>query len=158
MREVKVLRMLNQTNVVELKEAFRKKGIVCLVFEYVQNNLLEVLEKSPSGLEPELIRSFSYQMLKGLAYMHSLGIIHRDIKPENLLVSEKKVLKICDFGFARPIKRSDEEELTDYVATRWYRPPELLVGAKYAKEIDLWAVGCILGELIDGMPMFPGEN
>lgn len=73
--------MLNQTNVVELKEAFRKKGIVCLVFEYVHNNLLEVLEKSPSGLEPETIRSFMYQLLKGLAYMHSLNIVHRDIKP-----------------------------------------------------------------------------
>jgi cyclin-dependent kinase-like len=80
-REVKVLRMLNQQNIVELKEAFRKKGIVCLVFEYLQFNLLEVLEKSSSGLKPELIRHYTYQMLKGLAYMHALNMIHRDIKP-----------------------------------------------------------------------------
>lgn len=100
-----------------------------------------------------------YQLLKGLAYMHALNIVHRDIKPENLLVSQKKALKICDFGFARALKVNvDYEELTDYVATRWYRPPQLLVGAPYGKEIDLWAVGCIFGQLIDSMPMFPGEN
>lgn len=97
-------------------------------------------------------------MLKGLAYMHSMNMIHRDIKPENLLVSDKNILKICDFGFARIVKKGEEDGLTDYVATRWYRPPELLVGSRYSREIDLWAVGCIFGELIDGMPMFPGEN
>ena len=74
-----------------------------------------------------------------------------------MLISDKKELKICDFGFARQLKKQ-EEELTDYVATRWYRPPELLVGAPYSREIDVWAVGCIMGELIDGNPMFPGEN
>ncbi len=116
--------MLRHGNIVELKEAFRKKGIVYLVFEYVQNNLLEVLERSGDGLDPELIRLYMYQLLKGLAYMHSLHLMHRDIKPENLLISDKKELKICDFGFARQIKKpSNEEELTDYVATRWYRPP-----------------------------------
>ena len=82
--------MLRHPNIVELKEAFRKKGIVYLVFQYVQNNLLEVLEKSPDGLEPEVIRLLMYQLLKGLAYMHSLNMIHRDIKPENLLISDKK--------------------------------------------------------------------
>lgn len=81
MREVKILKMLRHPNIVELKEAFRKKGIVYLVFEYVQNNLLEVLEKTPDGLDPELIRLLMYQLLKGLAYMHSLNAIHRDIKP-----------------------------------------------------------------------------
>ncbi len=86
-----------------------------------------------------------------------MDIVHRDIKPENLLVGDKNQLKICDFGFARQMGRS-EEVLTDYVATRWYRAPELLVGAKYGKEVDIWAIGCIFGELVDGMPMFPGEN
>lgn len=81
MREVKILKMLRHPTIVELKEAFRKKGIVYLVFEYVQNNLLEVLEKTPDGLDPEFIRILMYQLLKGLAYMHSLNIIHRDIKP-----------------------------------------------------------------------------
>lgn len=137
-REVKLLRMLNHGNIVELKEAFRKKGIVCLVFEYVQHNLLELLEKSASmsptgaaGLSGDLIRLLVYQLLKGIAYLHSQDIVHRDIKPENLLVNDKNHLKICDFGFARQLRTDDP--LTDYVATRWYRAPELLVGSKYSK-------------------------
>lgn len=73
-----------------------------------------------------------YQLLKGLSYLHELNIIHRDIKPENLLVSNNYKLKICDFGFARQV-RTEKEEITDYVATRWYRPPELLVGGDYGK-------------------------
>lgn len=87
--------------------------------------------------------------------MHSLNIVHRDIKPENLLVSDHMVVKICDFGFAKTIK-PDKGEMTDYVATRWYRSPELLVGAPYSKEVDIWALGCIFAEIIDGNPLFPG--
>lgn len=121
--------MLNHPNIVELKEAFRKKGIVYLIFQYVRHNLLEVLEESPDGLEHDLIRVIIYEMCKGLAYLHSLNIIHRDIKPQNILIGENNQVKICDFGFARVVKKNNREELTDYVATRWYRPPELLVGA-----------------------------
>lgn len=114
--------MLEHENVVKLKEAFRKKGIVFLVFEYVNNNLLEVLEKQPSGLHPETIKQIIYQVLKGIAYLHSLNIAHRDIKPENLLVSDRMIVKICDFGFARTLK-NEQGNMTDYVATRWYRAP-----------------------------------
>lgn len=100
-REVKILKMLSHPNIVEMKEAFRKKGIVYLVFEFVENNLLEVLEKTPNGLQPSSIRKIIYQLLKGLEYLHNLDLVHRDIKPENLLISSKFDLKICDFGFAR---------------------------------------------------------
>jgi cyclin-dependent kinase-like len=89
------------------------------------------------------MKKLAFQMLKGLAYLHAQDIVHRDIKPENLLVGKDQRLKICDFGFARQMKEGTEA-LTDYVATRWYRPPELLVGGVYGKEIDIWAVGCIL--------------
>ena len=88
MREVKILKMLSHPNIVELREAFRKRGVVYLIFEYVPYNLLEVLEKSPDGLDHEVIRVIIYQLLKGLAYLHSMSIIHRDIKPENLLIGE----------------------------------------------------------------------
>ena len=90
--------------------------------------------------------------------MHSLNIVHRDIKPENILIDLSNHLKICDFGFARTITPKNHHKYTDYVATRWYRAPELLAGSAYSKEVDLWAVGCIWAELVDGSPIFPGED
>lgn len=88
MREVKILKMLSHPNIVQLREAFRKRGVVYLIFEYVRNNLLEVLEKSPDGLDHEQIRTVIFQLVKGLSYLHSMNIIHRDIKPENLLIGD----------------------------------------------------------------------
>lgn len=90
-------------------------------------------------------------------------MIHRDIKPENLLINpQTNELRLCDFGFARVIQGGSggkaQQALTDYVATRWYRAPELLLSNNYGKPVDIWAIGCILGELTDGEPLFPGES
>ncbi|OMJ72142.1 hypothetical protein SteCoe_29479 [Stentor coeruleus] len=155
-REVKVLRMLKHDNIVQLREAFRRQGKLYLVFEYVDRNLLEVLEQKPNGIEPEFIQQYIYQLCKAIDFCHSQSIIHRDIKPENLLVSKTHSLKLCDFGFARQL--TTQITMTDYVATRWYRAPELLVGCNYNTPVDIWAIGCIMGELIDGQPLFPGES
>ena len=162
-RELKMLQQLKHENIVEFQESFTSKGNLFLVFEYCEKNLLEVLEESPDGLSPKLIKSFIYQMCKAIAYMHKNNMIHRDIKPENLLIDENLNLKLCDFGFARKVKlnknNNNINEMTDYVATRWYRSPELLLsGGIYGPDVDYWAVGCIMGELADGNPMFPGEN
>jgi len=162
-RELKMLQQLKHPNIVEFQESFTHKGNLFLVFEYCEKNLLEVLEESPDGLSPKLIKSFVYQMCKAIAYMHKNNMIHRDIKPENLLIDENLNLKLCDFGFARKVKlnksNNNVDEMTDYVATRWYRSPELLLsGGIYGPDVDYWAVGCIMGELADGNPMFPGEN
>jgi cyclin-dependent kinase-like len=158
LREVKVLRMLRQRNIVHLMEAFRRKGKLYLVFEYVEKNLLEVLEEKPNGLTSDLVRRYIYQLCRAINFCHQNNVIHRDIKPENLLVNPDHTLKLCDFGFARTITHPGQQ-LTDYVATRWYRAPELLLGStNYDKTVDMWAVGCIMGELIDGQPMFPGES
>ena len=162
-RELKMLQMLKHDNVVDFQEAFIYKGNLFLVFEYVEKNLLEVLEKSPDGLNPKLIRSFVFQMCKAVHYLHINKMIHRDVKPENLLIDENMNLKLCDFGFARKInlneKNNNVDAMTDYVATRWYRSPELLLSnGIYGPEVDYWAIGCIMGELADGNPMFPGEN
>ena len=153
-----MLRLLRHPNIVDLKEAFKRKQRVYLVFEFIDKNLLEILESEPNGLDGERIRLFIFQIIKALDFCHSNDIIHRDIKPENLLVSKKNELKLCDFGFARPSQKS-KEHITDYVATRWYRSPEILLNCpQYGKPADLWAVACILGELIDGQPLFPGDN
>ena len=128
------------------------------MFEYVEKNLLEILQERPDGIETELIKKYIYQLCQAIAYCHSHEVIHRDIKPENLLISDNQSLKLCDFGFARTIPNK-VGALTDYVATRWYRAPELLIGTgEYGKEVDVWAIGCIMGELVDGQPVFPGES
>ena len=137
-----------------------------MVFEYVEKNLLEVLEERPGGLSPDTTRRYVWQLARAVAHCHRLGIVHRDIKPENLLVNPRSdranALKLCDFGFARPLRAKAgraASPLTDYVATRWYRAPELLLGStSYGFEVDAWAIGCIMGELIDGQPLFPGES
>lgn len=87
--------------------------------------------------------------MKALHYLHEKKIIHRDIKPENLLVDDNGILKVCDFGFSRKIDKHDSF-LTNYVATRWYRSPELILSNHYSYGVDIWAVGCIMGELFDG--------
>ncbi|CAM9775986.1 unnamed protein product, partial [Laminaria digitata] len=162
LREVKVLRMLRHPNIVCLKEAFRRKGKLYLVFEYVEKNLLEVLEDNPDGLPFEAVRGYIHQLCRAIDWCHHNGVVHRDIKPENLLVNVRSnELKLCDFGFARtlPPPQGNRQELTDYVATRWYRAPELLLGStRYDPSVDLWAIGCIMGELVDGQPLFPGDS
>eukprot|EP00347_Sterkiella_histriomuscorum_P021761 403332856 len=189
LREVKMLRILKDQSVVKLIEAFKRKDRLYLVFEYMDKNLLEVLEEQGgNGLPGEEVKRYIYQMLKAINYCHNQNIMHRDIKPENLLIKmETKELKVCDFGFARFCSNSPSttgqsthygltsassnnkdsqnnqgpSQLTDYVATRWYRSPELLLMSDtlfYGKEVDIWAVGCIMGELTDGQPLFPGES
>ena len=158
-RELKVLQILKNDNIVEFKQAFKQKGNLYLVFEFIDKNLLELLEQSPTGLSPQLIKNLIFQLCKAVKYLHDQNIIHRDVKPENLLIDNKMNLKLCDFGFARKILNNKNENLTDYVATRWYRSPELLItGGIYGPEVDYWAIGCIMGELADGKPLFPGEN
>lgn len=106
-------------------------------------------------------RYIIYQIAKAFFYLHTADLIHRDIKPSNILVNENCQAKVCDFGLVRSI--DDEEDLpsimTEYIATRWYRAPEILLGSKkYSKAIDVWSFGCLLGELLRGRPFFPGNS
>ena len=162
-RELKMLKQIKHENIVEFQESFIHKGNLYLVFEYVGKNLFEVLEESPKGLSPEIIKSLIYQLCKAIAYLNKNNMIHRDIKPENILIDEQYNLKLCDFGFARNVKLNENNnninEMTDYVATRWYRSPELLLSdGIYGQEVDYWAIGCTMGELADANPMFPGNS
>lgn len=104
-----------------------------------------------------LLQYFLYQLLRGLKYIHSANVIHRDLKPSNLLLNANCDLKICDFGLARPT--SENEFMTEYVVTRWYRAPELLLNSSdYTAAIDVWSVGCIFMELMNRRPLFPGKD
>jgi len=159
MRELRVLRSLRQENIVQLLEFFKRRRKLFLVFEFVERTMLEVLEENPTGVSQIIVRSYAHQLTKAVAWCHARDIIHRDIKPENLLISSTGKLKLCDFGFARPVSaRSESSRYTEYVATRWYRAPELLLGAPYGRAVDVWSIGCIIGELSDGQPLFPGES
>ena len=104
-----------------------------------------------------LVQYFLYQILRGLKYIHSANVLHRDLKPSNLLLNANCDLKICDFGLARVTSETDF--MTEYVVTRWYRPPELLLNSSdYTAAIDVWSVGCIFMELMDRKPLFPGRD
>ncbi|KAL4618173.1 cyclin-dependent kinase-like 2 isoform X2 [Arapaima gigas] len=158
LREIKMLKQLQHDNLVNLLEVCRKKRRWYLVFEFVEHTILDDLEQHPGGLEYNKVRRYLFQILRGIAFCHQHNVIHRDIKPENVLVSQSGVVKLCDFGFARTMA-APGEIYTDYVATRWYRAPELLVGeTKYGKAVDVWAVGCLFVEMLTGEPLFPGDS
>ncbi|KAM4536999.1 uncharacterized protein PAE49_021404 [Odontesthes bonariensis] len=160
LREIKLLRQLRHDNLVNLLEVWKRRRRWYLVFEFVDRTLLDDLEQNPSGLDLTTSRQYLYQILRATDFCHQQNVIHRDIKPENILISQGGVVKLCDFGFARTMALPSEGSVyTDYVATRWYRAPELLVGdIKYGKPVDVWAVGCLLMEMLTGQPLFPGDS
>ncbi|XP_033609638.1 cyclin-dependent kinase-like 1 isoform X2 [Cryptotermes secundus] len=157
LREIRLLRNLKHPNLVNLLEVFRRKRKLHLVFEFCDHTVLAELEKFPQGCPELLTRQITWQTLQGIAYCHQHNCIHRDVKPENILLTAQGVVKLCDFGFARML--SPGENYTDYVATRWYRAPELLVGdTQYGPPVDVWAIGCVFAELIQGQALWPGKS
>ncbi|XP_071960531.1 cyclin-dependent kinase 20-like [Antedon mediterranea] len=160
LREIKALQEIEENqHVVKLREVFPHGTGFVLVFEYMLSDLSEVVRNSEEPLTEAQVKSYMLMLLKGVAYCHDNSIMHRDLKPANLLISETGHLKIADFGLARVFSNEEGRQYSHQVATRWYRAPELLYGArKYDEGVDLWAVGCIFGELLNNSPLFPGEN
>ncbi|XP_068160720.1 serine/threonine-protein kinase MAK isoform X7 [Antennarius striatus] len=157
LREVKSLKKLNHANVVKLKEVIRENDHLYFVFEYMKENLYQLMKDRRKLFPESVIRNISFQILQGLSFIHKHGFFHRDMKPENLLCMGPELVKIADFGLAREIR--SKPPYTDYVSTRWYRAPEVLLrSSTYSSPIDLWAVGCIMAELYSLRPLFPGNS
>ncbi|XP_020593004.1 mitogen-activated protein kinase 9-like [Phalaenopsis equestris] len=166
LREIKLLRLLRHPDVVEIKHIMlppsrREFRDIYVVFELMESDLHQVI-KANDDLTPEHHQFFLYQLLRSLKYIHSANVFHRDLKPKNILANSDCKLKICDFGLARVSFNDAPSAIfwTDYVATRWYRAPELCGSffSKYTPAIDIWSIGCIFAEMLTGKPLFPGKN
>lgn len=166
LREVKLLRLLRHPDIVEIKRIMippsrRDFKDIYVVFELMESDLHQVI-KANDDLTQEHHRFFLYQMLRALKYMHTANVYHRDLKPKNILANANCKLKICDFGLARVAFNDTPTTVfwTDYVATRWYRAPELCGSffSKYTPAIDIWSIGCIFAEVLTGRPLFPGKS
>jgi len=165
LRELKILRLLDHENIIDLKSIVNPGSLeefneIYAIFELMETDLGSII-KSKQELSLDHIQFFMYQILRGMKYIHSAGILHRDLKPRNLLVNSNCDLKIWDFG----LSRADIPELyeagamTDYISTRWYRAPELLFGSEhYSSSVDVWSIGCIFAELLTRMSFLPGTD
>ncbi|KAL0584248.1 hypothetical protein ABG067_005906 [Albugo candida] len=150
------LKKLNHPNIIKLKEVIRENDELFFIFEYMELNLYECMKKRERHFPESKIRNLMYQMFQGLAFMHKHSFFHRDIKPENMLV-KGDIVKIADFGLAREIR--SRPPFTDYVSTRWYRAPEVLLrSTTYNSPIDAWAMGCIMAEMFALRPLFPARR
>ncbi|XP_058532673.1 cyclin-dependent kinase 12 isoform X5 [Ochotona princeps] len=164
-REIKILRQLIHRSVVNMKEIvtdkqdaldFKKdKGAFYLVFEYMDHDLMGLLESGLVHFSEDHIKSFMKQLMEGLDYCHKKNFLHRDIKCSNILLNNSGQIKLADFGLARLYNSEESRPYTNKVITLWYRPPELLLGEeRYTPAIDVWSCGCILGELFTKKPIF----
>jgi len=169
-REVAVLRGADHPNVVCLYDVFCTPRRMFLVFEFIDQNLKEHMRRfgntgvrGPSGagaLQPDVVCNFCLQLMLGMHFLHSHRIIHRDMKPQNILVSSEKphCVKVADFGMARAFSLP-LPKYTHEVVTTWYRAPEILFGSQeYSVPIDMWSIGCILGEMATGTALFRGDS
>ncbi|PAV24396.1 Pkinase-domain-containing [Pyrrhoderma noxium] len=166
-RELQIMKLVSHPNVVDLKTYFYTNGdkrdelFLNLVLEYVPETVYRASRhyvKLKQSMPILQIKLYMYQLLRSLAYIHSVGICHRDIKPQNLLLNPATgVLKLCDFGSAKILVAGEPN--VSYICSRYYRAPELIFGAtNYTTNIDIWSTGCVMAELMLGQPLFPGES
>ncbi|PAA84469.1 hypothetical protein BOX15_Mlig001509g6, partial [Macrostomum lignano] len=159
LRELCLLKELKHKNVVRLQDVLHSDHKLTMVFEFCDQDLKKYFDSCNGEVEADLVKSFFHQLLKGLEYCHKNSVLHRDLKPQNLLINKNGELKLADFGLARaygiPVRCYSAE-----VVTLWYRPPDILFGAKlYSTSVDTWSAGCIFAELSNaGRPLFPGND
>ena len=178
-RELEALRQLGcGRHIVKLLDVFPDETQLCLVLEYLDSDLSEVIGQAQAHLPAAHVKAYAHMLLEALSYVHSKRVIHRDIKPSNILLSAAGALKLADFGLARvvceesdylgqepgvargtPATGSSMQDLSHQVATRWYRPPELLFASRsYTFSADMWSAGVVIAELFALRPVFPGNN
>eukprot|EP00112_Aurelia_sp_Birch-Aquarium-sp1_P007185 Seg1783.4 transcript_id=Seg1783.4/GoldUCD/mRNA.D3Y31 product="Cyclin-dependent-like kinase 5" protein_id=Seg1783.4/GoldUCD/D3Y31 len=159
LREVCLLKELCHKNIVRVMDVLNSYSKLTIVFEYCDQDLKKYFDTCQGEIDPNIVKSFMFQLLRGLAFCHMNNILHRDLKPQNLLINKNGELKLADFGLARafgiPVRCFSAE-----VVTLWYRPPDVLMGAKmYTTSIDIWSAGCIFAEMANGgRPIFPGSD
>jgi len=159
-REISLLKELDHLNIVKLLDIIHTDNKLFLVFEFLNQDLKKYMElyQNKNGLPINLVKSYLFQMLQGIAYCHTHRILHRDLKPQNLLLSTEGLIKLADFGLARafgvPIR-----SFTHEVVTLWYRAPEILLGCKYySTEVDIWSIGGIFSEMATHKVLFKGDS
>jgi serine/threonine protein kinase len=158
-REIESLRTLKHDNIICLYEIFPQDTHLMLVFEYMPTDLQVEINQAKHFFNLNLIKFYSHQILKGLSFCHDNHIIHRDLKPSNILIAQTGQVKIADFGLARVYDKNSRDSMSHQVATRWYRPPELLFASRnYTESVDIWSTGAIIAELMTLSPLFPGNN
>jgi|EP00505_MAST-04D_sp_SCG-Rhode-Island_P000201 serine/threonine protein kinase len=161
LREISLLKELHHQNIVDLKDVEHSESPprLYLVFEWLDQDLKKYMDTCGSGgMKPELVKSYMFQLIRGMDFCHRRGIMHRDLKPQNLLINRAGELKIADFGLARafqiPIRTYTHE-----VVTLWYRAPEILLGQRqYACPVDIWSIGAIFAEMANRRPLWPGDS
>ncbi|CDW73592.1 map kinase [Stylonychia lemnae] len=160
--EVKALQDISHPNIVSLKEVVLQDKKLFLVYELLHKDLFVLIDekrKQKQMFSEDDIKLYMYQLLKGVQYIHKRGYIHRDLKPENLMLLDDSLLKITDFGIIKDLNQANQGLFTEYISTRWYRAPEIVVrSSKYDTKVDMFAIGCIMAELYLRMPIFPGSS
>ena len=160
-REIALLKCLTHSSVVELMDVVHHEAKLYLIFEYLEKDLKQFMDArghQNRALPNDMLTSYMYQLVDGVAFCHSNGILHRDLKPQNLLIDTHGHLKIADFGLARTFG-VPTRAYTHEVVTLWYRAPEILLGiTNYQMPIDVWSMGCIFAEMVNGAPLFPGDS
>lgn len=165
LREVRLLRHFsmnrhpNLTHLIDLMASPVKQHFdeIYVVMEFMETDMHRIIY-SKNRLTNEHFQVWIHATLKALRFLHSAGIVHRDLKPSNILLNKDCALKVCDFGLARGLGEEIDKAMTEYVVTRWYRAPELMCGCHYNEKIDVWALGCIFGEMLGMKPVFPGKD
>ncbi|KAK2702549.1 hypothetical protein QYM36_018841 [Artemia franciscana] len=159
-REIALLKELQHPNVVSLEDVILQESKLFLVFEFLSMDLKRYMDTIPSGesMDPMLVKSYTYQILQAILFCHRRRVVHRDLKPQNLLIDDKGVIKIADFGLARAFS-IPVRVYTHEVVTLWYRAPEVLLGAqRYSCPVDMWSIGCIMAEMVTKRPLFQGDS